>query len=138
MALAVIFDSAGFGEWFILLAVILIVVGPKNLPSTVRKFGQYYSKFRRAAETFKRQLMDMDTEFNRAVNEATNEAKEAFTVDNDYTAPGGADGESQLRPDETGEYVNNPSEYGGAPAEEIANIAGVSAAEELKNGNQSS
>jgi Tat protein translocase TatB subunit len=138
MALAVIFDSAGFGEWFILLAVILIVVGPKNLPSTVRKFGQYYSKFRRAAETFKRQLMDMDTEFNRAVNEATNEAKEAFTVDNDYTAPDGADGESQLRPDETGEYVNSPSEYGGAPAEEIANIAGVSAAEELKDGNQSS
>ncbi len=65
MAFAFIFESAGFGEWFILLAVVLIVVGPKNLPSTARKIGQYYSKFRRAAESFKRQIMDMDTEFDR-------------------------------------------------------------------------
>ena len=50
MLLAIIFESVGFGEWFILLAVVLIVVGPKNLPSTARKIGQYYAKFRRAAE----------------------------------------------------------------------------------------
>lgn len=61
---AVIFDSVGFGEWFVLLAVVLVVVGPKNLPSTVRKIGHYYSKFRRAAESFKRQIMDMETEFD--------------------------------------------------------------------------
>ena len=41
MTLAVIFDSVGVGEWFVLLAVVLIVVGPKNLPSTIRKFGNY-------------------------------------------------------------------------------------------------
>ena len=69
MAFAFIFESAGFGEWFILLAVVLIVVGPKNLPSTARKIGQYYSKFRRAAESFKRQIMDMDTEFDRYTRE---------------------------------------------------------------------
>ena len=66
MTLAVIFDSIGFGEWFVLLAVVLIVVGPKRLPSAARTFGQYYSKFRRAAENFKRQLLDMDTEFTKA------------------------------------------------------------------------
>ena len=64
MSFAVIFDSVGFGEWFVLLAVVLVVVGPKNLPSTARKIGHYYSKFRRAAESFKRQIMDMDTEFD--------------------------------------------------------------------------
>ena len=52
MTLAVIFDSIGFGEWFVLLAVVLIVVGPKRLPSAARTVGQYYSKFRRAAENF--------------------------------------------------------------------------------------
>ena len=52
-----------------LLAVVLVVVGPKRLPSAARTFGQYYAKFRRAAENFKRQLLDMDTEFTRAVQE---------------------------------------------------------------------
>lgn len=70
MAFAFIFDSVGFGEWFVLLAVVLIVVGPKRLPATARKLGQYYAKFRRAAENFKRQLMDMDTEFDRFSREA--------------------------------------------------------------------
>ena len=75
MLLAIIFESVGFGEWFILLAVVLIVVGPKNLPSTARKIGQYYAKFRRAAESFKRQLMDMDLEMEREFRKAEEEAK---------------------------------------------------------------
>ena len=73
MVFAFVFDSVGFGEWFLLLAVVLIVVGPKNLPSTARKIGSYYSKFRRAAESFKRQLMDMDTQIDQVVNDAIGE-----------------------------------------------------------------
>ena len=69
MLLAFIFDSAGAGEWLVLLAVLLVVIGPKNLPSTLRKVGNYYAKFRRAADNFKRQLMDMDREFERSFNE---------------------------------------------------------------------
>ena len=69
MTLAFVFDSVGFGEWFVLLAVVLIVVGPRRLPSAARTLGQYYSKFRRAADNFKRQLMDKDTEFDRAARE---------------------------------------------------------------------
>lgn len=69
MLQAFIFESVGFGEWFVLLAVVLVVVGPKRLPSAARTFGQYYSKFRRAAEGFKRQILDMDTEIGQAVRE---------------------------------------------------------------------
>ena len=83
MLFSFIFDSAGFGEWFLLLAVVLVVVGPKNLPSAARKFGSYYSKFRRAAESFKRQLLDMDTEFARAADSAERAADEAFKVEGD-------------------------------------------------------
>lgn len=72
MLLAFIFDSVGFGEWFVLLAVVLVVVGPRRLPSAARTFGQYYSKFRRAADNFKRQLLDMDTELGQAVREVEN------------------------------------------------------------------
>ena len=84
MTLAFVFDSVGFGEWFVLLAVVLIVVGPRRLPSAARTLGQYYSKFRRAADNFKRQLMDMDTEFDRAAREVER------TVDDCANASSGA------------------------------------------------
>jgi len=78
MTLAFVFDSVGAGEWLVLLAVLLVVMGPKNLPSTARKIGGYYSKFRRAAESFKRQLMEMDTEIQREVEAAEREAEAAL------------------------------------------------------------
>ncbi len=87
MVQALIFDSVGAGEWFVLLAVVLIVVGPKRLPSTVRKFGQYYAKFRRAAESFKRQLLDMDTEFTRAAEAAERSISDAMKADEGADIP---------------------------------------------------
>ena len=86
MAFAVIFNDVGVGEWFVLLAVVLVVMGPKRLPEAARTFGRYYSKIRRAADNFKRQLMEMDVEFDRAVADAEREATEAFTVEDDLPA----------------------------------------------------
>ena len=80
MTLAIIFDSVGAGEWLVLLAVLLVVIGPERLPSTARKIGAYYSKFRRAAESFKRQLMDMDLEMERELRKAAAEAEEAVKI----------------------------------------------------------
>lgn len=77
MTLAIIFDSVGAGEWMVLLAVILVVMGPKRLPSTARKIGAYYSKFRRAADSFKRQLMEMDYEMEREIRKVENEVETA-------------------------------------------------------------
>ena len=65
---AFVFDSVSGGEWLVLLAVILIIVGPKNLPSTARKVGEIMSKLRRAADEFKRQLMTMDEEMKKAAD----------------------------------------------------------------------
>ena len=116
MTFAIIFDSVGVGEWFVLLAVVLIVVGPKRLPSTARKFGQYYSKFRRAADAFKRQLLEMDTELTNTVQQATREftdaandiGKAAEEATSDMT--GGANAQSDSGAEgEYGEY----GEYGG-------------------------
>jgi len=78
--LAIIFDSVGAGEWLVLLAVLLVVMGPKRLPSTARKIGSYYSKFRRAADSFKRQLMDMDYEMERELRKAEEEAEAVLSV----------------------------------------------------------
>lgn len=83
--LAVMFDGVGAGEWLVLLAVILIVVGPQKMPAMARNIGKWYNKFRRAAESFKRQLMEMDTEFERAVNEVKTEAEETISdVKNEF------------------------------------------------------
>ena len=77
MTLAILFDGVGAGEWLVLLAVLLVIMGPKRLPSTARKIGSYYAKFRRAAESFRRQLMDMDYEMERELQKAAAEAEAA-------------------------------------------------------------
>ena len=79
MMLAFIFDSVGFGEWFVLLSVVLIFVGPKKLPSVAKTIGNYYAKFRRTAENFKRQIMEMETEVTQEAEKMT----DAFRVDGD-------------------------------------------------------
>ncbi len=70
---AFVFDSVSGGEWLVLLAVILIIVGPKNLPATARKVGEIMSKLRRAADEFKRQLMTMDDEMRKTADEIKKE-----------------------------------------------------------------
>jgi Sec-independent protein translocase protein TatA len=60
MVVALIFDSVGLGEWIVLLAVLLLVVGPRRLPATVRRAGRLYAKVRRAADAFLRQVMEAD------------------------------------------------------------------------------
>ena len=70
---AFVFDSVCGGEWLVLLAVILIIVGPKNLPSAARKVGEVMSKLRRAADEFKRQLRTMDDEMRKTADEIKKE-----------------------------------------------------------------
>jgi len=138
---AFVFESVGSGEWLVLLAVILIIVGPKNLPSAARKMGQVMSKLRRAADEFKRQLMTMDEEMkktadeikhdyidipedsagDRALSEASevdssaDEPVEAYEGHDDY--PEGYPEEDYYGlTDENGLEVASPSEESGAAA----------------------
>jgi len=79
MTFAFILESVGGTEWLVLLGVILIVVGPKNLPAAARKLGSIMSTLRRAADEFKRQLLSMDEEFRKAVDEGENESTSTTT-----------------------------------------------------------
>ncbi len=80
MTFAFILESVGGTEWLVLLGVILIVVGPKNLPAAARKMGSIMSTLRRAADEFKRQLLSMDEEFRKAVDEGENESTSEDSV----------------------------------------------------------
>ncbi|MDD4016373.1 MAG: twin-arginine translocase TatA/TatE family subunit [Kiritimatiellae bacterium] len=61
-SVAFLTGSVGAGEWVVLFVVVLIVVGPKRLPEIARKLGRTMEMFRRAADEFKDQLMNMDQE----------------------------------------------------------------------------
>ena len=83
MAFAFILESVGGTEWLVLLGVILIVVGPKNQPSAARKLGNIMSTLRRAADEFKRQLLSMDEEIRKQVDDAVSDdtTSSSSTVD---------------------------------------------------------
>lgn len=108
---AIIFESVGAGEWLVLLAVVLVVVGPKRLPETARKVGNYYAKFRRAAESFKRQLMEMDTEINKTIDEAQQEAEKAMekAAEAAYQVV-----DDEAKPDAAAESAGSPDASGNA------------------------
>ena len=92
MTFAFIFESVGGTEWLVLLGVVLIVVGPKNLPAAARKMGQIMSTLRRAADEFKRQVMSMDQEVSKAVSEATSDS--TSSADSSSGADASADGDN--------------------------------------------
>jgi sec-independent protein translocase protein TatB len=85
--LAFLFESADFTEWIVLLAVILIVVGPQRLPEMARKLGRWTETFRRAADEFKRQIMTMDQEVHKQEADYMDYAKDMYETPS-YDEPG--------------------------------------------------
>ena len=102
MTFAFIFESVGGTEWLVLLGVVLIVVGPKNLPAAARKMGQIMATLRRAADEFKRQIMTMDQEVRKTVEEAASDgsASTAGETANPADASAAADDGSDLYSDD--------------------------------------
>ena len=101
MGFAFIFESVGGTEWFVLLGVVLIVVGPKNLPAAARKLGQIMTNLRRAADEFKRQLLSMDQEVRKTVEDAV--------ADDSSTAS--SNGEDSDRAEYEGQYDDSGNPY---------------------------
>lgn len=62
--------SIGASEWLVMFIVVLVVVGPRKLPELARKFGRTMEMFRRAADEFKEQLLNMDRDINDTVTTA--------------------------------------------------------------------
>ena len=137
MTVAFIFDSVGGTEWLVLLGVILIVVGPKNLPAAARKFGQITAQLRRAADEFKRQVLSMDEEIRNTVEDAvktdyveTPKDEAASTSSSESSDGTPADDGTDRAAAETDYYgEDNPypghefydeTQYQGAPEEAVA------------------
>ena len=72
--MAFLSGSVGTGEWIMLFAVVLVVVGPRRIPEVARKLGRTMEIFRRAADEFKEQLMSIDQEIKTTVSDVADES----------------------------------------------------------------
>ena len=130
MTFAFIFETVGGTEWLVLLGVVLIIVGPKNLPAAARKMGQIMSTLRRAADEFKRQVMSMDQEVTKTVSDATSDTPSETA--GDKSSPGGDVEASENGEDLYGddnpypgyeEYYDDTQYQDGADGNEVADAA---------------
>ncbi len=102
--------SVGTGEWIVLFVVVLIVVGPKRLPEIARKLGRTMEMFRRAADEFKDQLLNMDRE--PAAATPPPETDPAYDPDGYGVPSDPAEPVDETPYPDTGEYAGAPDDSG--------------------------
>ena len=54
-------------KWLIVAAIALIVLGPKQMPSALRKIGRMMGQLQRMSDEFKRQLMSLGRDIENEV-----------------------------------------------------------------------
>ena len=59
----------GFTEILVIMAIALIVLGPKHLPEAARTLGRTMAQFRRTFDEFKYELTMSDLEYQRKAKE---------------------------------------------------------------------
>jgi sec-independent protein translocase protein TatB len=115
--LAFLFESADVTEWIVLMAVILIVVGPQRLPEMARKLGRWTETFRRAADEFKRQIMTMDETVHKQESDYMEYATGETDPYNDYQDAYPSEGlETPEHEESSKEVVETPTAPDQTPA----------------------
>jgi Tat protein translocase TatB subunit len=72
----------GMPEMFLILAIALIVIGPKKLPDLAKSLGRAFAEFKRATSELK-ESMEIDTELKdvkTTFDNMSDEIKEAIDV----------------------------------------------------------
>ncbi len=123
----------GWSEFLVILVVILVVVGPKDLPRIVRTFGQWSGKARSYARDFQRTIEEAADETEMAAirkeievanRELAETTKASFSLDGSIKlddAPATSDGdpastsvnpapEPSIRPAATAGGTESPTE----------------------------
>ena len=73
----------GWSELLVVAVVLIIVVGPKDLPGMLRTFGRTMNQVRRTANDFKRQFNDAleEAEAETGLKETTDQIKSIGSID---------------------------------------------------------
>jgi len=80
----------GMPEMLLILAIALIVIGPKKLPDLAKSLGRAFAEFKRATSELK-ESFEIDSELKEiktTFNEMSGELKEAIVVDVDTKSEG--------------------------------------------------
>jgi Tat protein translocase TatB subunit len=75
----------GMPEMFLIMAIALIVIGPKKLPDLAKSLGRAFAEFKRATSELKESL-EIDSELKdikKTFNDMNDEIKESMDVDVD-------------------------------------------------------
>ena len=60
-------SSEAMTTWLIVAAFALILLGPKQMPSAVRKIARMMGKLQRMSDEFKRQMISLDRKIENEV-----------------------------------------------------------------------
>jgi Tat protein translocase TatB subunit len=77
----------GMPELLLILAVALIVLGPKKLPELARALGKGMAEFRRATDELKDELRQMEHEIEETSTSATNKDDSPLEKPSDTASP---------------------------------------------------
>lgn len=80
----------GMPELILILAVALIVLGPKKLPEIARALGRGLAEFRRTADDMKREFQQVEEDLEEAAAQGTSGAREE-TMASEGSLPEGSD-----------------------------------------------
>jgi TatA/E family protein of Tat protein translocase len=108
----------GMPEMLMILAIALIVIGPKKLPDLAKSLGRAMREFKRATSEFKETLaVDEDlTDVKNAFNDINTDIKDAVDITSPFKEKflNGSD-DSQIKPDDPPADTENKT--GDLPAE---------------------
>jgi Sec-independent protein translocase protein TatA len=68
------------GEMFLLMAIALIAIGPKQLPEVARTLGKFMNELKRATSDFSRSFDDVASDTRNSWDQARKGINEAFTA----------------------------------------------------------
>lgn len=77
----------GMPELLLILALALIVLGPKKLPELARALGKGMAEFRRATDELKDELRQMEHEIEETSSDATSKDEPSLETPTDTASP---------------------------------------------------
>ncbi|MEN8244893.1 MAG: Sec-independent protein translocase protein TatB [Thermodesulfobacteriota bacterium] len=103
----------GMPEMILILAVALIVIGPKKLPDLAKSLGRAMGEFKKATSDLK-ESMEADTgisEVKDTLNDINSDIKQSISFDNieDYTPPTESTASATQPSTDTGEFKERKS-----------------------------
>ena len=93
--LAFLVGAPGGGELLLIFVVILLMFGPKKLPEVARNIGKAMEYLRRTSQDFREQVMRMDEEPPKMVEEALKDSVEPASQSGQTELPLGISDSSQ-------------------------------------------